>query len=195
VHGLRSTSTCLRQIANYGSHCPNAMGVGWAEGSVTVTKQVTWRFVLRKGVGYLSGELRGGRIGSHTDRDQEPAGVTQDHQAIEQLERDRGTTKQIQRSDACGMIAQESLPTLGWWSAGAGPCTCRRLIQRLRSQASTIRRGSAVRPIASSRGSSAGSALESLNPSVDGRRHGGTSSANKRGNRVGAKGSRSPAGR
>src|SRR5712691_6941032 len=56
-----------RMIAD--PHCPNAMGVGWAEGSITVTKQVTWRFVAPKGVGYLTGKPRGGRIGSHTDRD------------------------------------------------------------------------------------------------------------------------------
>jgi len=98
-------------------HCPIAMGVGWAEGPVTFAKQVTWRFVPRKSIGYLTGEPRGGRIGSHPDRDQPPAGVTQDHQAVEQLERDRGYDEQIQRSNASGMIVQESLPTLGWWSA------------------------------------------------------------------------------
>jgi hypothetical protein len=80
-------------------------------------------------------------------------------------------------------------------AGGAGPHTCRRLIQRLRFQASTIRRGSAVRPTAGSRGSSAGSALASRNQSLDGRRPGGTSSASKRGNRFGASGSRSPAAR
>jgi hypothetical protein len=37
-------------------HCPNAMGVGWAECSVTVTKQVMRRFVPRKGVSHLAGE-------------------------------------------------------------------------------------------------------------------------------------------
>ena len=52
---------------------------------------------------------------------------------------------------------------------GAGPYTCRRLIQQLRFQASTIRRGSAVRPTAGSRGSSVGSALASQNQSLDGR--------------------------
>jgi hypothetical protein len=35
---------------------------------------------------------------------------------------------------------------LSWKEGGAEPYTCRRLIQRLRFQASTIRRGSAVRP-------------------------------------------------
>src|SRR5271169_1005849 len=64
-------------------------------------------------------------------------------------------------------------------AGGAGPYTCRRLIQRLRSRTSTIRRGSAVHPTAGSRGSSAGSALESQNQSVDGRRGGGTSSASR----------------
>jgi hypothetical protein len=26
-------------------HCPNAAGIGWAEGAITVAKQMTWRFV------------------------------------------------------------------------------------------------------------------------------------------------------
>src|ERR1700731_3887315 len=56
-----------RMIAD--THCPNAMGVGWAEGPVAVAKQVTWPFVPRKGVGYLSGNPLGGWIGSHTNRD------------------------------------------------------------------------------------------------------------------------------
>src|SRR5271170_3510248 len=43
--------------------------------------------------------------------------MTQDHQAVEQLERDRADNKQIQRSDARSMVTQESLPTLGRWSA------------------------------------------------------------------------------
>ena len=47
----------------------NALGVGWAECAVTVTQQVARRFVPRKGVGYLTGEPRGGRIGRHTNRD------------------------------------------------------------------------------------------------------------------------------
>jgi len=42
--------------------------------------------------------------------------VAKDYQAIEQLKRDRAYDEQIQRSDASGMIAQESLPTLGRWS-------------------------------------------------------------------------------
>ena len=84
---------------------------------------------------------------------------------------------------------------LGTVVGGAGPYTCRRLIQRLRCQASTIRRGSAVRPTAGCRGSSAGSALEARYRSVAGRRRGGTSSASRRGNHVGASGARSPAGR
>ena len=98
-------------------HCPNAAGVGWAERAVTVAKQMTWRFVPGKGVSHLPSDPLGSRIVRHADADQPPASVTQDHQAIEQLERDRAYHEQIQRSDAGGMIAQESLPTLGRWSA------------------------------------------------------------------------------
>src|SRR5258708_11265110 len=42
------------------THRSNAMGIGWTECSVTVSKQVTRRFVPRKDVGYLTGEPRGG---------------------------------------------------------------------------------------------------------------------------------------
>src|SRR5216684_3684612 len=108
--------------------------------------------------------------------------MTQDHQAIEQLERDRTYDEHIQRGDAGNVIAQESLPTLGRWSAAPDHIRAG-LTQRLRFQASTIRRGSAVRPTAGFRGSSAGSVLESRNQSVDGPRPGGTSTASRRGNR------------
>jgi hypothetical protein len=51
------------------SHCPNAVSISWTECSVTITKQATRRFILGKGIGYLAGEPRGGRIGCHTDPD------------------------------------------------------------------------------------------------------------------------------
>src|SRR5271155_1982555 len=35
-------------------HCPNAAGVGWAEGSVAIAKQMIWCFVPRKGVSHLT---------------------------------------------------------------------------------------------------------------------------------------------
>src|SRR5208337_1147183 len=95
------------------------MGVGWAEGPVAVTNQMTWRFIPRESVSYLPSDPLLSRIGSDADRDQPPAGVTQDHQAVEQLERDGPHDEQIQRSDASGMIAQKGLPTLGWWSAAS----------------------------------------------------------------------------
>jgi hypothetical protein len=56
-----------RMIAD--SHCPNAVSISWTECSVTITKQATRRFILGKGIGYLAGEPRGGRIGCHTDPD------------------------------------------------------------------------------------------------------------------------------
>src|SRR6202035_720547 len=98
-------------------HCPNAMGVGWAEGPVAVANQMTWRFIPGESVSHLPSDPLGSRIGSDADHDQPPAGVTQDHKAVEQLERDRAYDEQIQGSDASGMITQESPPTLGRWSA------------------------------------------------------------------------------
>jgi hypothetical protein len=87
------------------------------EGAVAVAKHITWRFVPRKGVSYLPSDPLGSRIVRHANAHQPPAGVTHDYQAIEQLERDRGYDEKIQRGDPGGMIVQESLPTLRWWSA------------------------------------------------------------------------------
>jgi len=127
-------------------HCANAGGVGVAEGAIIVAKQMTWSFVPWKGVSDLPSDPLGSRIVRHADAHQPPASVMPDHQAIEQLERDGAGHEQIQRSDAGGMIAQESLPTVGRVVGGAGPCTCRRLIQRLRFLASIIPRVCEVRP-------------------------------------------------
>jgi hypothetical protein len=43
--------------------------------------------------------------------------MAKNYQAIEQIERDRPNHEQIQRGNAVNVIAQESLPTLGGWSA------------------------------------------------------------------------------
>src|ERR1700688_3540550 len=40
-----------RMIAD--PHCPNAMGVGWAEGPVAVANQMAWRFIPRESVSQL----------------------------------------------------------------------------------------------------------------------------------------------
>ena len=88
-------------------HCPNAMGVGWAEGPVAVANQVTRRFVPGKCVCHLTCDPFGGRIGSDADCYAPPAGVTQGHKAVEQLERDGAYDEQIQRSDAGTVIAQD----------------------------------------------------------------------------------------
>ncbi len=71
------------------------MGVSWAEDPVAVANQMTWRFVPGKGVSHLPGDPLGSRIVSHSNRDESPSGVTQDHQAVEQLERDRAYDEQI----------------------------------------------------------------------------------------------------
>src|SRR5271155_3474330 len=71
----------------------------------------------KEGVGHLPSDPLGSWIGGDADSDQPPAGVTQDHQAVEQLERDSAYDEQVQRSDAANVIAQEGLPTLGPWSA------------------------------------------------------------------------------
>src|SRR5208282_3285664 len=98
-----------RMIADL--HCPNAMRVGWAESPVAVTNQMTRRFIPGESVSHLPSDPLGSWIGSDADRDQPPAGVMQDHQAIEQLERDRAYDEQIQRSNAANVIA--AIPILG----------------------------------------------------------------------------------
>src|SRR5260221_14473924 len=90
--------------------------MGTAEGSITVAKQMTWRFVPGKGISHLACEPFGSRIVRHADAHKSPAGVAKDYQAMEQLERDRVDDEQIQRSDDCGMIEQKRLTTLGRWT-------------------------------------------------------------------------------
>ena len=70
-------------------HCPNAMGVGWAEGPVAVANQVTRRFIPGKRVRHLTCDPLGGRIVRHADAHQSPSGVAKNYQAVEQLEGDR----------------------------------------------------------------------------------------------------------
>ena len=87
------------------------------QGTVTIANQMTRRFIPGESVSHLPSDPLGSRICSDADRDQPSAGVTQDHQAVEQLERESPHYEQIQRSDATSVIAQESLPTLERWSA------------------------------------------------------------------------------
>src|ERR1039458_10143212 len=56
-----------RMIAN--PHCPNAAGIGWAEGAITVAQQMPRRFVPRKGISHLTSDPHGSWIGSDADRD------------------------------------------------------------------------------------------------------------------------------
>jgi hypothetical protein len=100
-----------------GSHGANAMGVGFTESLVPVAEQMRRRFIPRECFGDLAGDPLGSWIGRHGNRDEPPAGVTQDHQAVEQLERDRADNERIHRSDVANVTAQESLPTSGRWSA------------------------------------------------------------------------------
>ena len=156
--------------------------------------RMTWRYIPRKGVNHLHRNPLTVGFANHTNRDQAPARMTQDHRAIEQLEGDLANDEQIRRSGASGLTAQEVFQP--WRVVGGfGPYTCRRLIQQLRSRASTIRHGSVVRSIAGSRGSCVVSGSESRKQSVHGRRHDGTSRASRCGNPIGANGSWSSAER
>ena len=98
-------------------HSPNAANIGRTECAVVVTDQMTWRFIPRERVSHLTRDPLVCRVGSHRNRHESPAGVTQDHQALEQLERDRPHHEQIQRSDPTGVITQKGLPALGRWPA------------------------------------------------------------------------------
>ena len=115
----------------------------------------------------------------------------QDHQAVEQLERDSAYNEQIQRSNARGMIAQESFPTLGRWSTMPGRIPADGCIQRLRFQASTIRQWMRSTPHSGFSRLIRRISAESRSQSEDGHRHSEDSSASRRGTRVCASESRS----
>jgi hypothetical protein len=77
-----------------------------------------WRFIPRKGFGHLSSDPFCGRIAGDCDPDHSPPGVTKNHEPIEQSERDRADNEQVDRSDSCGVIAQERFPALRPQSPG-----------------------------------------------------------------------------
>jgi len=67
---------------------------GWYKASPNARRRDAGNVALRPrgSVSYLTYEPLDCRIGSDADRDQPPASVTQDHQAIEEPERDRAYT-------------------------------------------------------------------------------------------------------
>ena len=65
-----------------------------------------WRFVPGKGFSYLTGDPLGRRIGGHADPNKFPSQMTDDHEAIEQLERDGAHDQQIDGRDAGGVVAR-----------------------------------------------------------------------------------------
>src|SRR5258708_4061427 len=92
---LPRRARCGRVIPD--PHCTNAAYISRTECAVAIAKQMTRRFVPRKSISHVTGYPLGSRIGSDADRDQPSAGVTQNHQAVEQLERDRAYHEKIQR--------------------------------------------------------------------------------------------------
>ena len=71
-----------------------------------------WCFVPRECFRDLTSDPLSGRIGGHAYPDQPPARVAENHQTIQQLERDGAHHEQVEGSDAGGMVAQEGLPAL-----------------------------------------------------------------------------------
>ena len=74
-------------------HCPNAMGVGWAEGPVAVANQVMRRFVPGKSISQLTCNPLGSRIARHADANQSSPRVAKNDQAVEHLNEIVRTTK------------------------------------------------------------------------------------------------------
>jgi hypothetical protein len=76
------------------------------------------RFVPRKGFGYLPRDPLSDRIGSDTDCGKPSASVMENHQAAEELERDRPHDEQVDGRDALCVITEKRLPALRGWSPG-----------------------------------------------------------------------------
>jgi hypothetical protein len=99
-----------RTIAD--SHRTNAARICWAECRVAVADQVAWRFIPGESLSHLSGDPFGARMSGDAEPYQPPTLMAQDHQHIEQFEKRGRHHEEIDRSNACRMVAQEGLPAL-----------------------------------------------------------------------------------
>ena len=96
---------------------PNAHGsktprYGMAIRGISVPNEVSGRLLPREGLGDLSSDPVGRRIGGDVDPDQVASLKPDDHQTMEQLEAGGRNDKQVDGADAWGMIAEKGLPSL-----------------------------------------------------------------------------------
>src|SRR5208282_2317621 len=103
-------------IAN--AHRPHAPDEGMTVHAVAIADQVLRRLVPGESLSHLLGDPFGGWMSGDAEAYQQPAVVAEHHQTVEQFEERGWYDEQVDRSNARGMVAQESLPALGWWSAG-----------------------------------------------------------------------------
>src|ERR1019366_221857 len=103
-------------IAN--AHRPHAPDEGMTVNAVAIADQVSGRLVPGESLSHLLGDPFGGWMSGDTEAHYPPAVVVGDHQTVEQFEERGRYDEQVDRSNARGMVAQESLPALGWWSSG-----------------------------------------------------------------------------
>jgi len=88
------------------------------ENAVAIADQVSGRLVPGESLSHLPGDPFGGWMRGDPEAYQEPAIVIEDDQTVEEFEKRGRYDEQVDRSNARGMVAQESLPALGWWSSG-----------------------------------------------------------------------------
>jgi hypothetical protein len=77
-----------------------------------VVPDQVWRFIPGQSLCHLSGDPFIGRMSRDAKPYQPLTLMTQDHQTIEQFEKRDRHHEEIDRSNACRVVAQEGLPVL-----------------------------------------------------------------------------------
>src|SRR5215468_8554284 len=88
-----------------------------AVGTIAVAQNILWHRLPRVSFDKLTSNPLGSRVPGHPEPDDLPSIVTQNQQTVQELERDRRYHEQVHRCDSIGMVGQEGLPTLRWWSS------------------------------------------------------------------------------
>ena len=117
VSVLPGRSRCRWSVPD--AHGSETSRYGMAIRGVSVADEVSGRLLPWEGLGDLSGDPVGRRIGGDVDPDQVASLKPDDHQAIEQLEADGRHDEQVDRTDVRDVIAQEGLPALRWRPASS----------------------------------------------------------------------------
>src|SRR6266705_1783443 len=115
---LPGRSSSNRPVSN--AHGTQSVFKGLAVDAVPIPDQIPRRLVPRKCLRDLAAKPRCGRMSRDAEREQLPAIMAKDNQAIEQLEADRRNHENVDRRNGRGVISQEGLPRLRRWPAASG---------------------------------------------------------------------------